>query len=317
MGKLVAALRRLGFDEVYDTNFGADLTVMEESKELLERLKSGENLPLFTSCCPGWVKYCEQKYPEFTKNISTCRSPQGMFSAMTKEFYKERDKEEGKETFIVSIMPCTAKKGEILRPDNFTDGRQDTDIVITTTEIVKMIKYAGIKFETLADEATDMPFGLASGGGAIFGITGGVTEAVLRAIAPKQDYTTLQEISLSGIRGDIPIKETTVTVGDRDVHIAVVNGLGNAGRLLESIKAGTAHYDFVEVMACRRGCILGGGQPVHPGPRTKRSRQEGIYRVDLSSNVRFSNKNPLLMELYDNFLTGKEHKLLHRNLSEE
>lgn len=317
MGKLVAALRRLGFDEVYDTNFGADLTVMEESKELLERLKSGENLPLFTSCCPGWVKYCEQKYPEFTKNISTCRSPQGMFSAMTKEFYKERDKEEGKETFIVSIMPCTAKKGEILRPDNFTDGRQDTDIVITTTEIVKMIKYAGIQFETLADEATDMPFGLASGGGAIFGITGGVTEAVLRAIAPKQDYTTLQEISLSGIRGDIPIKETTVTVGDRDVHIAVVNGLGNAGRLLESIKAGTAHYDFVEVMACRRGCILGGGQPIHPGPRTKRSRQEGIYRVDLSSNVRFSNKNPLLMELYDNFLTGKEHKLLHRNLSEE
>ena len=140
---------------------------------------------------------------------------------------------------------------------------------------------------------------------------------MLRAIAPKQDYTTLQEISLSGIRGDIPIKETTVTVGDRDVHIAVVNGLGNAGRLLESIKAGTAHYDFVEVMACRRGCILGGGQPVHPGPRTKRSRQEGIYRVDLSSNVRFSNKNPLLMELYDNFLTGKEHKLLHRNLSEE
>ena len=160
----MAALRRLGFAEVYDTNFGADLTVIEESKELLERLKSGENLPLFTSCCPGWVKYCEQKYPEFTKNISTCRSPQGMFSAMTKEFYKERDKEEGKETFIVSIMPCTAKKGEILRPDNFTDGRQDTDIVITTTEIVKMIKYAGIQFETLADEATNMPFGLASGG---------------------------------------------------------------------------------------------------------------------------------------------------------
>lgn len=316
MGKLVAALRRLGFDEVYDTNFGADLTVMEESRELAERLQSGENLPLFTSCCPGWVKYCETKYPEFAKNISTCRSPQGMFSALTKEYYREKDKEEGRETFIVSIMPCTAKKSEILRKDNFTDGIQDTDIVITTTEIVRMIKYAGIKFTELADEATDMPFGLASGGAAIFGVTGGVTEAVLRAVAPNQDYTALQSIGVSGIRGDIPIKETTVTVGGRDVKIAVVNGLGNAGKLLDKMKAGEIHYDFVEVMACRRGCILGGGQPVHAGPNTKRKRQEGIYRIDLGSNVRFSNKNPILKTLYNDLLAGKEHKLLHRNLKE-
>ena len=257
-GKLVEALRIMGFDEIYDTNFAADLTVMEESAEFAERFSSGENLPLFTSCCPGWVKYCENKYPEFAGNISTCRSPQGMFSAVIKEYYKERDEKEGKKTMVVSIMPCTAKKGEILRKDNFTDGRQDTDFVLTTTEIIRMIKQMGIQFDKIEGESADMPFSLASGGGAIFGVTGGVTEAVLRRLSDKKDYQTLREIAFTGVRGEEGIKEAEIEHGGRTVRIAVVNGLANAGKLLERIKAKEASYDFVEVMACKRGCIMGG-----------------------------------------------------------
>ena len=313
-GKLVEALRIMGFDEVYDTNFGADLTVMEESKEFLERLESGEKLPLFTSCCPGWVKYCETKYPEFAGNISTCRSPQGMMSAVIKEYFKERDAAEGKQTMVVSIMPCTAKKGEILRPDNYTDGRQDTDCVLTTVEIIRMIKEVGIRFEKLAGEAADMPFSIASGGGAIFGTTGGVTEAVLRRLMSEKNYKTLNTISFSGIRGEEGLKEATVQVGEREVRIAVVHGLANAGRLLDAIKAGEKTYDFVEVMACRRGCIMGGGQPAQAGPRTRRGRMEGIYRVDAASNIRFPDENPIVKQLYGGMLQGKEHKLLHRNM---
>lgn len=313
-GKLVEALRIMGFDEVYDTNFAADLTVMEESKEFLERLESGEKLPLFTSCCPGWVKYCETKYPEFAGNISTCRSPQGMMSAVIKEYFKERDAAEGKQTMVVSIMPCTAKKGEILRPDNYTDGRQDTDCVLTTVEIIRMIKEVGIRFEKLAGEAADMPFSIASGGGAIFGTTGGVTEAVLRRLMSEKNYKTLNTISFSGIRGEEGLKEATVQVGEREVRIAVVHGLANAGRLLDAIKAGEKTYDFVEVMACRRGCIMGGGQPAQAGPRTRRGRMEGIYRVDAASNIRFPDENPIVKQLYGGMLQGKEHKLLHRNM---
>ncbi|MBQ8246388.1 MAG: (2Fe-2S)-binding protein, partial [Lachnospiraceae bacterium] len=191
MGKIVAAMRLMGFDKIYDTNFGADLTILEESKELAERLEKNENLPLFTSCCPGWVKYCETKYPEFAGNISTCRSPQGMFSAVIKDYFEEADKEEGKKTFVVSVMPCTAKKGEILRPDNFTDGRQDTDRVITSVELIRMIRQAGIKFDEIDSEALDMPFGMASGAAAIFGVTGGVTEAVLRHLSADKGYKAL------------------------------------------------------------------------------------------------------------------------------
>ncbi|MBO5373467.1 MAG: (2Fe-2S)-binding protein [Lachnospiraceae bacterium] len=315
-GKLVAALRIMGFDQIYDTNFAADITVLEESAEFAKRLESGENMPLFTSCCPGWVKYCENKYPEFAKNISTCRSPQGMFSAIIKEYYKEQDEKEGKQTVVVSIMPCTAKKGEILREDNFTDGRQDTDYVLTTTEIIRMTKEMGIQFDKIEGESADMPFSLASGGGAIFGATGGVTEAVLRHLSAKKDFQTLQDISLVGVRGEDGIKEATVDFNGRELHIAVVNGLANAGKLLDKMKAGEASYDFVEVMACKRGCIMGGGQPGPAGPRTKKRRMEGIYRVDASSNIRSSDENPAVAALYEGFLKGKEHKLLHRNLHE-
>lgn len=316
-GRLVEALRIMGFDAVYDTNFAADLTVLEESKEFVERLEKNEKLPLFTSCCPGWVKYCENKYPEFAENISTCRSPQGMLSAVVKEYFSEKDKEEGKRTVVVSIMPCTAKKGEILRPDNFTDGRQDTDYVLTTVEIIRMIKQMGIQFEKLSGEAADMPFSIASGGGAIFGATGGVTEAVLRHLSGEKNYKTLNALSFTGIRGEEGIKETTVMLGEREVRIAIVHGLANAGRLLEAIKRGEKQYDFVEVMACRRGCIMGGGQPAQAGPRTRKGRMEGIYKVDAASNIRFSDDNPIVKQLYADLLVGKEHKLLHRNLHAE
>lgn len=312
MGKLVAAMRIMGFDKIYDTNFGADLTIMEESKELAERLVKGENLPLFTSCCPGWVKFCETKYPEFAKNISTCRSPQGMFSAVVKEYFKDKDKDENKKTVVVSVMPCTAKKGEITRPDNFTDGKQDTDFVLTTIEIIRMIRQAGIKFDEIETEAPDMPFGIASGAASIFGVTGGVTEAVLRHLSEDKGYQTISQISFSGVRGEEGIKEATAMLGDREVRIAVVNGLANAAKVLDDMKAGNVAYDFVEVMACRRGCIAGGGQPLPLGPRTKASRTEGIYRVDRESQIRFTSENPIVEEIYRDVIAGREHKLLHR-----
>lgn len=312
MGKLVKALRIMGFDAVYDTNFGADLTVMEESKEFAERLMSGDNLPLMTSCCPGWVKFCETKYPEFAGHISSCRSPQGMFSAVIKEYFSKRDEEEGLTTYVVSIMPCTAKKAEILRPDNFTNGRQDTDIVLTTQEIIRMIKQVGITFEELESEAPDMPFGMASGGASIFGVTGGVTEAVLRHIAKEQNHATIEAIKYSGIRGTDNFKEATVTVGDKEVKIAVVHGLAAAGSLIEAIESGTVHYDFVEVMACRRGCILGGGQPVPMGPRTRKARTDGIYQVDKLSSIRYTNENPMVDQIYRDIIGERSHELLHR-----
>ena len=314
MGKIVAAMRIMGFDKIYDTNFGADLTIIEESKELAERLEKNENLPLFTSCCPGWVKYCETKYPEFAGNISTCRSPQGMFSAVIKDYFAKADEEEGKKTFVVSVMPCTAKKGEILRPDNFTDGRQDTDRVITSVELIRMIRQAGIKFDEIESEALDMPFGMASGAAAIFGVTGGVTEAVLRHLSADKGYKALSQIEYSGVRGNDDIKETSIMLGEREVKIAVVHGLANAGKLLESIKAGEAQYDFVEVMACKRGCIVGGGQPLPVGPRTKKARAKGIYAVDRESQIRFATDNPVIGHVFEEVIEGKEHKLLHRNL---
>ena len=319
LGRLAAALRRIGFDEVYDTNFGADLTVMEESKELVERLEAGDNLPLFTSCCPAWVKYCENRYPEFRKNISSCKSPQEMFGALLKEearMEREKAQETGtaenlKKTVVVSIMPCTAKKAEIRRPEHFTDGEQDVDFVLTTTEITRMIQEAGIDLVQVKPESLDMPFGLASGAGAIFGVTGGVTEAVLRRLVGSNREEDLEAISFTGIRGVDGIKEAEVQLGERTVKIAVVNGLHCAQIVLDRIKSGEAHYDFVEVMACKRGCIAGGGQPVPIGPRTKKARLEGIYRIDNMSQIKLSNENPIVASVYDGILKGKEHKLLH------
>ena len=313
MGKLVNVLHRLGFDEVYDTSYGADLTVIEESEELLERLASGENLQLFTSCCPAWVKFCENRYPDLAKNLSTCRSPQQMFGAVIREYYKDPEKNGGKRIVSVSIMPCTAKKEEILRPESSTNGKQDIDYVLTTTELITMIRKSGIRFENLEIEASDMPFGIGSGAGVIFGVTGGVTEAVLRRLREGHNRVEMDKIKFSGVRGEEGLKEVEFDYNGRTIHAAVVSGLGNADALMKKIQKGEVHYDFVEVMACRRGCIMGGGQPVPAGPRSRIARSKGLYDTDINTQIKKSNENPLILSLYDELLKGKTHELLHRN----
>lgn len=315
MGKIVAALHLLGFDEVFDTTFGADLTVMEESKELLEHLSDDKYpRPMFTSCCPGWVSFCEKKYPEFAANISTCRSPQQMFGALLKDHYRDPKNNNGKKVLSVSIMPCTAKKAEILRPDNMTDGEQDVDYVLTTTELIAMFKKAGVRFDVLEDESIDVPFGIGSGSGVIFGVTGGVTEAVLRKLKASHKRNDIEEIKYSGVRGLEGIKELTYKLGDREVKAAIVSGLGNVDALLQRIKNGEADYDFVEVMACRNGCIMGGGQPVKHGVAPREVRAEGLYNADIHTQIKNSNENPVVTYMYENVIKGKEHKLLHRNM---
>ena len=296
---------------MYDTNFGADLTVMEEAEEFLHRLQAGEHLPLFTSCCPAWVKFCENKYPQYQKHLSTCRSPQAMFGALIKEEARMKGQSEPRKTVVISIMPCTAKKAEIRRPDQFNKGEQNVDYVLTTTEITRMIQEAGIDLAQVKPEALDMPFGIASGAGAIFGVTGGVTEAVLRRLVNSNRAEDLEAISFTGVRGVDGIKEASVKLGDREVKIAVVNGLQCAAEVLEKIESGEAYYDFVEVMACKRGCIAGGGQPVPIGPRTKKARLEGIYKIDSLAQIKLPNENPIITTVYDGILKGKEHELLH------
>lgn len=313
MGKLVNVLHRLGFDEVYDTSYGADLTVIEESEELMNRLEAGENLPLFTSCCPAWVKFCEERYPDLAKNLSTCRSPQQMFGAVVREYYKDPEKSGGKRIVSVSIMPCTAKKEEILRPESSTNGKQDIDYVLTTTELIGMIRKAGIRFENLEIEATDMPFGIGSGAGVIFGVTGGVTEAVLRRLREGHNRVEMEKIKFSGVRGEEGLKEVEFDYNGRTIRAAVVSGLGNANSLMKRIQNGEAQYDFVEVMACRRGCIMGGGQPVPVDPESRIARSKGIYDTDINTQIKKSNENPLVQSLYDGLLKGKTHELLHRN----
>lgn len=313
MGKLVNVLHRLGFDEVYDTSYGADLTVIEESEELMNRLEAGENLPLFTSCCPAWVKFCEERYPDLAKNLSTCRSPQQMFGAVVREYYKDPEKSGGKRIVSVSIMPCTAKKEEILRPESSTNGKQDIDYVLTTTELIGMIRKAGIRFENLEIEATDMPFGIGSGAGVIFGVTGGVTEAVLRRLREGHNRVEMEKIKFSGVRGEEGLKEVEFDYNGRTIRTAVVSGLGNANSLMKRIQKGEVQYDFVEVMACRRGCIMGGGQPVPVDPESRIARSKGIYDTDINTQIKKSNENPLVQSLYDGLLKGKTHELLHRN----
>ena len=311
MGKLVGVLHRLGFDEVYDTSYGADLTVVEESKEFIERFTSSEKMPLFTSCCPAWVKYCENKYPEFVPNLSTCRSPQQMFGAVVREYYKDPEKNEGKKIVSVSIMPCTAKKEEILRPESFTNGKQDVDYVLTTTEIVRMIRKSGIVFDKVEIEAADVPFGIGSGSGVIFGVTGGVTEAVLRRLSPDHSKEAMHEIAECGVRGEEGIKEFTVPYKGMDINVCVASGLANARTVMERVKNGEANYHLIEVMACRRGCIMGGGQPTRSGDRTKAARARGLYNADNTMIIKKSDENPLVLELYEGLLKGKEHHLLH------
>ena len=311
MGKVVAALHAMGFDEVFDTSYSADLTVMEESAEFLDRVKNGGKLPLLTSCCPAWVKFVDNEFPEMKENVSTCRSPQGMFSAVIKDYYRDPANSGGKKTFVVSIMPCTAKKMEAIRPNSFTKGEQDTDVVLTTTELTRMIKNFGIAFDKIEPEACDMPFGLSSGGGVIFGVTGGVTEAVLRRLADDHNAATLNAIAACGIRGDEGIKEATIPYNGMDVKICVVSGLANARKVMEQVQSGEKEYHLIEVMACRRGCIMGGGQPIPAGPRHKAARAQGLYKADKDRILRKSDENPLMDVFYNGYFKCKAHELLH------
>ena len=294
MGKIVNVLHRMGFDEVYDTTFGADLTVMEESAEFLNRLHTGRNLPLMTSCCPAWVKFVTDQY-------------------LTKEWYRDPKHAAGKRTVVVSFMPCTAKKMEIKRPNSFTKGEQDTDYVVTTTELIRMINNSGIDFAALEPESSDMPFGFGSGGGVLFGVTGGVTEAVLRRLVPEHDKASMDAIADCGVRGDESIKEFTVQYEGTDIRVCVVSGLANARKVLERVKNGEVQYHLIEVMACRRGCIMGGGQPPRAGVRTKAARARGIYSADNMSIIKKPDENPMVQALYNGFLKGKTHELLHND----
>lgn len=312
MGKIVAALKRIGVDEVFDTATGADITVMEEAKELLGRLKSGENLPLFTSCCPAWIQYAEKKHPELLPNISTCRSPMEMFGSVIKEEYKDSSRR----VVMVAVMPCTAKKFEAARDEFKADGVPYVDYVITTQELIQMIKESGIIFSKLESEAIDMPFSSKSGAGVIFGVTGGVTEAVIRRISEDKSTAQLRSIAFNGVRGMQGTKEAVVPYGDRELKIAMVSGLKNAETLIQKIQKGEAQYDFVEVMACPGGCVSGAGQPITT-LQGKKLRSTGLYAADKMCSIKRSEENPVITSLYSDLLEGKIHKLLHVDYKKE
>ncbi len=313
MGKIVNVLHRMGFDEVYDTTFSADLTIMEESAEFLDRVQNGGKLPLLTSCCPAWVKFVGDQFPEFEENVSTCRSPQGMLSAVVKEYFRDPANSGGKKTVMVSIMPCTAKKMEANRENSYTKGEKDTDFVLTTTELIDMIRTTGIDFAELEPESSDIPFGFGSGGGVIFGVTGGVTEAVIRRLAPDHTKETFQAIAECGVRQEGFIREFSVPYNGMEIKICVASGLANARTVMEQVKSGEKDYHLIEIMACRRGCVMGGGQPRLAGKRTKAARTAGIYRADSVSVIKKCDENPMISSLYEGFLKGKEHELLHNH----
>lgn len=305
MGKIVAALRRIGFDEIYDTTVGADLTVLEESKEFLARIEKGENIPLFTSCCPAWIRYAEKRHPELLPNISSCRSPMQMFASLIKDQNKGADKK----MFHVAIMPCTAKKFEGARDEFVVDGDPNVDAVLTTQELIRMIKESGIIMDDLEPEAVDMPFGTISGAGVIFGVTGGVTEAVLRRVTEDKSRAALLDVAKIGARGNDGIKEFDVPAGEATLKVAVVSGLKNAETVIGRIQAGE-HFDLVEVMACPGGCVCGGGQPFVDAD-TKVKRGKGLYTADNMSSIRRSEENPIMDSIYKDIVKGREHELLH------
>ena len=319
-GKMVTALKILGFDAVFDTDTAADLTIMEEGNELIDRIRGGGKLPLITSCSPGWIKFCEHNYPDMLDNLSTCKSPHQMFGAILKSYYAEKKGIDPKDIVVVSVMPCTAKKFEAARPEMEVNGIRDVDIVITTRELSQMIYDMGLDFTILHDSEFDNPFGEATGAGHIFGVTGGVTEAVIRNVVDPQNRTELDEIAFTGVRGLEGVKEVKLPFGepaeDGDqptLSIAIVNGLKNTENLIQSIQSGEAYYDFVEVMACQGGCIAGAGQPFVIG-RARPERSEGIYNADKMSNVRTSQANPVVEALYKDgaILSGHNaHRLLH------
>ncbi|MBU0996989.1 MAG: [FeFe] hydrogenase, group A [Firmicutes bacterium] len=315
-GKIVSALKLIGFDDVFDTDFTADLTIIEEGNELIQRVTTGGTLPMITSCCPGWINFAEQNFPEILPNISTCKSPQQMFGALSKSYFTEKVGIKKEDLFVVSIMPCTAKKYEAQRPEMSVDGKHpDVDVVLTVRELGKMIKQMGIDFKTLEDTKFDNPFGITTGAAAIFGNTGGVMEAALRTVYEVVNKKPLENIDFKDVRGLDGFKETTVNLGGMDVKVAVVHTLANARIIAEQIKNGTSPYAFIEVMACPGGCIGGGGTPYGTNTSVRQKRIDALYEVDGAMAIRKSHENPSITKIYEEYLIKplgeKSHHLLH------
>lgn len=319
-GKMAAALRRIGFDKVFDTDFSADLTIMEEAHEFIERVQNGGVLPMMTSCSPGWVKYCEHYFPDLLDHLSSCKSPQQMFGAVTKTYYAEKAGIDPKDIVCVSIMPCTAKKFEIGRDDQAAAGVPDVDISLTTRELARLIRKVGIDFRSLPDEGFDDPLGESTGAGVIFGATGGVMEAALRTAVERLTGEELSDVEFTEVRGTDGIKEATYHVADMDVKVAVASGLSNAKQILEKVRAGEADYHFIEIMCCPGGCVNGGGQPqVHADVRNfedvRAIRAKVLYDNDAAKELRKSHNNPSIKKLYDEYLgepgSEKSHHILH------
>ena len=315
-GKMTAALRKLGFNKVFDTDFAADLTIMEEASEFAHRLQHNGTLPILTSCCPGWVKFFEHKFPDLLDIPSSCMSPHEMFGVIVKSYYARKFNINPEDMVVVSVMPCLAKKYEASRPELSHEGSQNVDYVITTRELAAMIKEAGINFESLKDDDFDHPLGESTGAGVIFGTTGGVIEAALRTAYEWLTGATLENVDFMQLRGFDGVKEASVTINGEEIRIAVAHGLGNARKLLEAIRAGEARYHAIEIMACPGGCIGGGGQPYHHGNiDILKKRVEAIYREDKGKAIRKSHENPEIIKLYEEFLGKpygeKAHHLLH------
>ena len=321
-GKMVTALRRLGFDKVFDTNTGADITIMEEASEFIERVNGKENapLPMITSCSPGWIKYIEMNYPELLPHLSTCKSPHQMFGALIKSYYAKKEGIDPSKIYVVSVMPCIAKKFERQREEMKVNGLEDVDNVITTRELARMIKQANIEFTELEDSQFDDPMGEATGAAAIFGTTGGVMEAALRTAQDVLTGEDLPKIDFEAVRGGEGMKKATVNIAGKDITVVAASGLANAQKILEEIKAGKADYQFIEIMACPGGCVMGGGQPIK-NSRTRASvdvrklRAEALYSIDEASTIRKSHENPAIKKMYQEFLERpggeKSHKYLH------
>lgn len=320
-GKMVTALRQMGFDAIFDTDFGADLTIMEEASELIYRIKNNKELPILTSCCPAWVKFIEHQFPELLNIPSTCKSPHIMFGTITKTYYAKKNNIDPNNIVVVSIMPCIAKKAEAKRPELTKDDKDNVDIVVTTRELGLMIKEAGLEFESLPNGEFDMPLGETTGASVIFGTTGGVIEAAIRTAYEWLTGEELKEVEFNQLRGIEGVREATVNIGDKELKIGIANGLGNARTILENIRDKKVKYDAIEIMACPGGCIGGGGQPYHHGnDEIVKKRQEAIYKEDRNKRLRKSHENPQILELYKEYLGepyGKlAHELLHTHYEE-
>ena len=315
MDKLVKALKLMGVEEVYDTNFAADMTTISESQEFLERLKAGGPFPMFTSCCPAWVKYLELNDPKYLRNISSCKSPMEMFAAVLRDKYQAKDAADGRRTYHMAIMPCTAKKMEAARAEFTRDGQPDVDLVITTRELVDMIREAGIQLTELEPEAPDLPFGLGSGAAVIYGVTGGVAEAVVRYCLPDKSNNALQAIRVTDLRGDGAIREVNLTVERQELHLAIVNGLSHAKELIADVEAGKRFYHLVEVMTCQGGCVGGAGQP-YGLTAAKKRRGAGLYEADSSAMFKRAEKNPIVTRLLEDYGPDRCHELLHVHYGE-